>query len=84
MKQEWHLVALSVMVLIPIEQLGYVPDLLFYSIHYTCLDRNRVSGEYLASKTWRTRKKRLTYKGVGIQEKLFRAAAVEQDEQHDN
>lgn len=56
MKQEWHLVARGVMILIPIEQLGYVPDLLFYSIHYTCLDYNRVSCEYLASKTWKKKK----------------------------
>lgn len=69
MKQEWHLVARSVMVLIPIEQLGYVPDLLFYSIRYTHLDCNRVSGEYLASKTWRgkKKKKRLTYRGINTE-----------------
>lgn len=52
MRQEWHLVARNVMVLTPIEQLGYVPDLLFYSIHYHRLGCNWVSGEYLASKTW--------------------------------
>jgi len=44
--------------------------------------------EYLVSillaKLGEQEKKRLTYKGVGIQEKLFRAAAVEQDKLCEN